>query len=353
MSPARTRPDFRVGLRGAALSGVRRRGKMLLVDLSGDASGDLPGAAEATEPETAQDMHLAVHLKMTGRLWVPPCGDPALATPDKHTHIVFHLSGGCVMHFKDVRKFALVSGHDRPGTGRDGISAFPGTGASGNVCRRVCRGLQGEGRGDQGRAAQSEGPCGHRQYLCGRVAFPGGNRAACQGLGRIAQTAGGAVPPCAGKSCFRPLRKTVRPFPTTEPPAAMPEPFRTASMSMAGPGNHVSAVGPSWPCARSPGAPVPIAPVARSNFSYRSAEKGAITVLPSNTGQWSGSGYVSRPHVFLNSQPLPQHRESFCKLFNPSVWLAHLHGRSPPFPGRSFQVIQRKEKYHACRTFLL
>ena len=90
---------------GRRVVGVRRRGKMLLVDLSGDASGDLPGAAEATEPETAQDMHLAVHLKMTGRLWVPPCGDPALATPDKHTHIVFHLSGGCVMHFKDVRKF--------------------------------------------------------------------------------------------------------------------------------------------------------------------------------------------------------------------------------------------------------
>lgn len=83
---------------GCRVEKVWRRGKMLLVDLS---SADDP---EHT-PEHAPDRHLAVHLKMTGRLWVPPCGDPALRAPDKHTHILFHLSGGCVMHFKDVRKF--------------------------------------------------------------------------------------------------------------------------------------------------------------------------------------------------------------------------------------------------------
>lgn len=67
---------------GREVLGVRRRGKMLLVDLDAD-------------------LCLAVHLKMTGRLWVPPDRTP----PDAHTHVVMDLSDGRSLHFRDVRKF--------------------------------------------------------------------------------------------------------------------------------------------------------------------------------------------------------------------------------------------------------
>jgi len=67
---------------GREVLGVGRRGKMLLVDLDAD-------------------LCLAVHLKMTGRLWTPPPGLP----PDRHTHVVMDLSDGRSLHFRDVRRF--------------------------------------------------------------------------------------------------------------------------------------------------------------------------------------------------------------------------------------------------------
>lgn len=67
---------------GREVLGIRRRGKLLMADLDAD-------------------LCLAVHLKMTGRLWTPPRGMPA----DRHTHVVMDLSGGGSLHFRDVRKF--------------------------------------------------------------------------------------------------------------------------------------------------------------------------------------------------------------------------------------------------------
>ncbi|EPR37089.1 Formamidopyrimidine-DNA glycosylase [Desulfovibrio sp. X2] len=73
---------------GRAVEGVHRRGKMLLLDL------DVPREKEG-------GLFLAVHLKMTGRLWVPPEG----TGPDVHTHVVMRLLNGRELHFRDVRKF--------------------------------------------------------------------------------------------------------------------------------------------------------------------------------------------------------------------------------------------------------
>ncbi|MFW5488558.1 MAG: bifunctional DNA-formamidopyrimidine glycosylase/DNA-(apurinic or apyrimidinic site) lyase [Desulfovibrio sp.] len=95
--------EFARRVTGCRVIAVRRRGKMLLVDLASATPSKAAASPETTD--ITADMHLAVHLKMTGRLWVPPCGDPALTAPDKHTHILFSLSGGCAMQFKDVRKF--------------------------------------------------------------------------------------------------------------------------------------------------------------------------------------------------------------------------------------------------------
>jgi formamidopyrimidine-DNA glycosylase len=79
------RPDFEE-LGGARITGLRRRGKMILIDCSGGRS-------------------ILFHLKMTGRLLLCPKKTP----PDKHTHLIvsFHRSGRD-LRFRDVRKFGFV-----------------------------------------------------------------------------------------------------------------------------------------------------------------------------------------------------------------------------------------------------
>lgn len=47
---------------------------------------------------------LAVHLKMTGRLFVYPCGTP----PGPHTRVILDLSGGQRLFFDDARKFGYL-----------------------------------------------------------------------------------------------------------------------------------------------------------------------------------------------------------------------------------------------------
>lgn len=70
---------------GARLEAVRRRGKYVILDLSG-------GGA------------LLVHLGMTGRLAVHPAGQPRPA----HTHVVLALDDGAEIRFVDPRRFGLV-----------------------------------------------------------------------------------------------------------------------------------------------------------------------------------------------------------------------------------------------------
>ncbi len=84
---------FCCSLQGRTVEGIRRRGKLLLVDLREGGT-------------------LAVHLRMTGRFYLP---DPG-TEPDKHTHLIFELepltpaeAGGEPgldrVFFHDVRKF--------------------------------------------------------------------------------------------------------------------------------------------------------------------------------------------------------------------------------------------------------
>ncbi|GAB7078672.1 bifunctional DNA-formamidopyrimidine glycosylase/DNA-(apurinic or apyrimidinic site) lyase [Megalodesulfovibrio paquesii] len=71
---------------GRRILAIRRRAKLLLIELS-------------------DDLILAFHLKMTGRLHLP---EPAEA-PDKHTHLVFHLDDGARLFFMDMRKFGACA----------------------------------------------------------------------------------------------------------------------------------------------------------------------------------------------------------------------------------------------------
>lgn len=69
-------------LNGAKILGVKRRAKLLILELN-------------------NDYVLLTHLKMTGKyLWN--------IDKDKHTHLVMNLSGKNTLNFKDVRKFGFL-----------------------------------------------------------------------------------------------------------------------------------------------------------------------------------------------------------------------------------------------------
>jgi formamidopyrimidine-DNA glycosylase len=73
-------------LYGRKVLGLRRRGKMILIDCEGDRS-------------------LLLHLKMTGQLLFSPAQEP----PDKHTHLILRFrEREDELRFRDVRKFGFV-----------------------------------------------------------------------------------------------------------------------------------------------------------------------------------------------------------------------------------------------------
>jgi len=73
-------------LRGRRILGVRRRGKMLLIEFE-------------------RDLTLAFHLKMTGQFRFEKAGSPR----DKHTRLVIRFGDpGKELRFRDVRKFGFL-----------------------------------------------------------------------------------------------------------------------------------------------------------------------------------------------------------------------------------------------------
>jgi len=74
-------------LKGKKVIGVRRRGKMLLIDFE-------------------RNLSLLIHLKMTGQLLFYPGGKPW----DKHTHFILSFKDeNNELRFRDVRKFGFIS----------------------------------------------------------------------------------------------------------------------------------------------------------------------------------------------------------------------------------------------------
>jgi len=78
-------PDFIFRLIGQEITGVSRRGKYLILNLSG---GEV----------------LVIHMKMSGSLLIKP----APAEPDKYTRAVIYLDGKTALHFRDPRKFGVM-----------------------------------------------------------------------------------------------------------------------------------------------------------------------------------------------------------------------------------------------------
>jgi formamidopyrimidine-DNA glycosylase len=78
--------DFSRLISGRTVRGVRRRGKNILIDLSGDYT-------------------LWVHLKMTGHFYYLPSSAPV----EKHDHLVFHLDvNNHNLRFNDYRRFGRL-----------------------------------------------------------------------------------------------------------------------------------------------------------------------------------------------------------------------------------------------------
>lgn len=73
------------GVAGRRIEAVGRRGKQLVIDLSGNA-------------------FLTIHLKMTGQLFVVPQGRP----DDPYVRLVLELDDGREIRFRDIRKFGRV-----------------------------------------------------------------------------------------------------------------------------------------------------------------------------------------------------------------------------------------------------
>lgn len=76
--------DGEKNLLGGKIIGVRRFGKVIVIDLDNDYSA-------------------LIHLKLTGQLVFQ---GPNL--PGKHTHVIFDLDGGKKLYFNDLRKFGWI-----------------------------------------------------------------------------------------------------------------------------------------------------------------------------------------------------------------------------------------------------
>jgi formamidopyrimidine-DNA glycosylase len=80
-------PSWTARLLERVVTEVRRRGKWIVLDLDAD-------------------LHLVIHLGMTGQLTVTPAGEPLA----NHTHLVFHLDqGDHQLRFRDIRRFGSAN----------------------------------------------------------------------------------------------------------------------------------------------------------------------------------------------------------------------------------------------------
>ena len=98
-------------LAGRRIESVGRRGKQLVIGLSGRAL-------------------MTIHLKMTGQLFVVPAGTPL----DRHVRLVIAFDDGRELRFRDIRKFGRIGLYDLdPASGEavheaGGTAIFAGTG---------------------------------------------------------------------------------------------------------------------------------------------------------------------------------------------------------------------------------
>ncbi len=96
LAAPKTARAFKEAITGRRIAAVRRRAKLLLLDLTArpDVAGDEPAI-------------LAMHLKMTGRFHIAPAASAA-GTPPKYTRLLLPLSDGNALVFSDMRRFGTA-----------------------------------------------------------------------------------------------------------------------------------------------------------------------------------------------------------------------------------------------------
>src|SRR5216684_6659014 len=90
---------FRRKLKGSIITGVSRRGKFVLIQLS----GALPHG-RATAPARTSEHVVAVHLRMTGKFLYLSADDEL----PKHARAIFYLDNDRRLVFSDQRKFGVM-----------------------------------------------------------------------------------------------------------------------------------------------------------------------------------------------------------------------------------------------------
>ncbi|MEN6310979.1 MAG: bifunctional DNA-formamidopyrimidine glycosylase/DNA-(apurinic or apyrimidinic site) lyase, partial [Acidobacteriota bacterium] len=93
-------------LAGRRVVGVRRRGKMALIELDGGDGTGASGRTRGRNDLVGPGLTLVFHLKMTGQLLLAGRG---AEPPDKHTRLVVKFRDGrSELRFRDVRKFGFL-----------------------------------------------------------------------------------------------------------------------------------------------------------------------------------------------------------------------------------------------------
>jgi len=116
--------ELRRRLAGRRVTGLRRRGKYLLVDLAAPGSvrqkGPAPGSGSAASGVATGPTTAVIHLRMTGQLVFRP--DPG----ERPARFVWHLEPDTDLHFQDVRRFGRLWAFDP--AAEDGFFASRGMG---------------------------------------------------------------------------------------------------------------------------------------------------------------------------------------------------------------------------------
>jgi formamidopyrimidine-DNA glycosylase len=99
--PRASQAAFNRKLRGARVTGVRRRGKFILIDLD---QAKMPAAGRATGTRRGSGNVLIVHLRMTGKFRYLTQEESL----PRHGHAVFYLDNDRRLVFCDQRQFGVI-----------------------------------------------------------------------------------------------------------------------------------------------------------------------------------------------------------------------------------------------------
>ncbi len=125
---AQTVRTFRKLLIGQKIQAIKRRAKMLVIELSPRFFLPRPGKGERPARHSLRHQALAggerskllIHLKMTGQLIYAKKGEkkivkiynaenaPTAELPHKYTHVIFHFADGSKLYFNDLRQFGYL-----------------------------------------------------------------------------------------------------------------------------------------------------------------------------------------------------------------------------------------------------